>query len=530
MKTIKKICLIMISSSVILSCSKLQEINNDALVRTSASGVSASDVLKSIYQGDLRNFMNQDNLWALQEHTSDECAGPTRGGDWDDNGIWRVLNQHTWDVNHNFVRGAFENLGKVVFDATDALGRNPNAQQAAEAKFLRAFANFYLIEGWDQAPYRDDLTDLTEVPKVRKGAAGLDYVISELEAAKPALPDGLINTGIANKNACRALLMKCYLTKGVVANRAAPTFATADMNKAIALADEIIGTTSSLNSNYFQNFAKDNNTSSENLFTAVNFGGTSSGGVRSRYFCTLHYNQSPSGWNGFTTLADFYDKFEAVDKRRGDSFPTVTNVTGLRVGLLSGQQKAYLRNKANTADSLDGSGNRILVNLKDRKGGLLSFTRNVKAIETDPNTLEVTGIRVVKYPPDYTSGDDIDNDYVFLRLADVLLMKSEAILRGGTATTAGPYGSTALSIVNYVRTQSSRNASALATLTLDQLIDERGRELYWEGWRRMDLIRFGKFNAPTNIRSAASASTRNLFPVPAQQIAVNPNLSQNPGY
>jgi starch-binding outer membrane protein, SusD/RagB family len=494
-----------------LGCSKLNEVNKDARVGVDAANVAAADLLKGIYEGDLRNFMNQDNLWALQEHTSDECAGPTRGGDWDDNGIWRVLNQHTWDVNHNFVRGAFENLGKVVFDATDALTRSPNAQQTAEAKFLRAFANFYLIEGWDQAPYRESLVDLTTVPQVRKGLAGLDYVISELEAAKPALPDGPANT--ANKNACRALLMKCYLTKGVVTNRATPTFAAVDMNKVIALADEIISTTATLNSNYFQNFAKDNNTSTENLFTAINFGGSSSGGVRSRYFCSLHYNQSPSGWNGFTTLADFYDRFEAADKRRGGAYNGVTNVSGLNVGLLFGQQF-----------------NQLGVALKDRNGGPLSFTKIVKPVETDKATLEVTGIRVVKYPPDYTNGDNIDNDYVFLRLADVLLMKAEAILRGGTGTATGSYGGTALSIVNYVRTQSARNASALASLSLDQLSDERGRELYWEGWRRMDLIRFGKFNAPTNIRSAASASTRNLFPIPAQQVAVNPNLTQNPGY
>jgi hypothetical protein len=511
MKLIKKTGILLITASVILSCSKLEEKHKDALVRADAASVSAGDILKSIYEGDLRNFMNQDNIWALQEHTSDECCGPTRGGDWDDNGIWRVLNQHTWDANHNFVRGAFENLGRVVFNASDALNRTPNAQQTAEAKFLRAFANFYLIEGWDQASYRDDLTDLTVIPQVRKGSEGMDYIIAELEAAKPALPDGPAN--IANKNACRALLMKCYLTKALVANRTAPVHAPADMNKAIALADEIIASTAALNADYFQNFAPNNNTSSENLFTGINYGGSSSGGVRSRYFCSLHYNQSPSGWNGFTTLSDFYDKFENADKRRGGAYPGVTNVSGLNVGLLLGQQK-----------------NQNGVDLKDRKGNPLSFTRVVKPIETDPNTLEVTGIRVVKYPPDYNNGDNVDNDYVFLRLADVLLMKAEAILRGGTGTVAGPYGSTALQIVNYLRIQPSRNASALTAVSLDQLIDERGRELYWEGWRRMDLIRFGKFNAANNIRSAASSAERNLFPIPAQQLAVNPNLTQNPGY
>jgi starch-binding outer membrane protein, SusD/RagB family len=309
-------------------------------------------------------------------------------------------------------------------------------------------------------------------------------------------------------------LMKAYLTKGVVANRTAPTHQAADMNKVIALADEVIASGKTLSTNFYHNFAPNNDAlSTENLFTGVNYGGSSSGNVRSRYFCSLHYNQTPSGWNGFTTLGDFYDKFEAADKRRGDAYTGVTDVTGLRVGLLLGQQF-----------------NQNGVALKDRKGGNLSFTKTVKAVETDPATLEVTGIRVVKYPPDYNNGDNVNNDFVIFRLADVLLMKAEAILRGGTPTNVAPYGATALSIVNYVRTHSSRGASALASINLDQLLDERGRELYWEGWRRMDLIRFGKFLQAGQIRKTTSPATRLLFPVPAQQIAANPNLTQNPGY
>jgi hypothetical protein len=470
-----------------------------------ASSVTAASILTGIYQGDMRALQNQDNVWAIQEHTTDECVGPTRGGDWDDNGIWRVLHQHTWDANHLWVRGAFENLGRIVYNATEALGKSPSAQQAAEAKFLRAFANFYLIEGWNQAPYREPGGDPLAIPQVRKGADGINYIITELEAALNDLPNGPASK--ANKNACRALLMKCYLTKGVIANRATPTFDAADMTKVITYANQIIASGATLNANYYSNFDKNNQTSNENLFTNENFGGSNSGNVRSRYFCSLHYNQNPGGWNGFTTLGEFYDKFDAADKRRGDSYAGVTNVSGLRVGLLLGQQ-------------FDQNG----VALKDRKNNPLSFTKVVKAVETDPNTLEVTGIRVIKYPPDYTSGDNVDNDYVFLRYADVLLMKAEAILRGGT----DPLAQTAVSQVNLVRARAG--APALGSITLDQLLDERGRELYWEGWRRMDLIRFGKFLNATSVRSSASAANKLLFPIPAQQVAANPNLTQNPGY
>ena len=228
----------------------------------------------------------------------------------------------------------------------------------------------------------------------------------------------------------------------------------------------------------------------------------SSGNVRSRWFCTLHYNQNPSGWNGFATLSDFYDSFEENDVRRSASYTGTTDVSGIKVGLLQGQQ-------------FDASGNA----LKDRKGNNLDFTREVKLVETGDN-LEITGIRVVKYPIDYNGGDNADNDYVYFRYADVLLMKAEAHLRTGDE--AGARG-----VVNSIRTK--RNASPLSTLTLDELLAERSRELYWEGWRRQDMIRFGKFLDAWQ-EKPASGPERLLFPIPAQALAVNPNLSQNPGY
>jgi hypothetical protein len=317
------------------------------------------------------------------------------------------------------------------------------------------------------------------------------------------LPDAPVNR--ANKNAARVLLMKCYLTKGVMANRAAPTFAKADMDQVIALANTIMAGSYTLTPNFFDNFAPTNHVlSTENIWTAENIGGSSSGNVRSRWFLTLHYNQNPSGWNGFTTLSDFYSKFDANDKRRGgDPYPGMTNVSGIRPGFLVGQQ-------------VDQNG----VALKDRTGAPLSFTPQVKLTETGSN-LEVTGIRVVKYPIDYTGGDNSNNDYVYFRLADVMLMKAEAILRGGTDP------QTPLQLVNLVRARSG--ATALGSVTLDALLDERGRELYWEGYRRMDLIRFGKYLQAWQEKATSDPKVL-IFPIPARSLAANPNLVQNPGY
>ena len=137
--------------------------------------------------------------------------------------------------------------------------------------------------------------------------------------------------------------------------------------------------------------------------------------------------------------------------------------------------------------------------------------------------MEVTGIRAYKYPIDFQFDDNgnVDNDYVIFRLGDVLLMKAEALLRTNNAPGA-------LVIVNQLRV--NRGASALAALTLDNMIDERGRELYLETWRRQDLIRFGKFLLPMQEKPQTSDAKYLLFPIPNGQLAANPNLKPNPGY
>jgi starch-binding outer membrane protein, SusD/RagB family len=490
-------------------CTKLEEKLNGSIPEQASGSANVASLLQASYDNLRGPFQDQARLWAAQEHTSDEAAGPTRGGDWDDNGIWRVLHRHTWDADHAFLRDTYSDLGKIIFGTTDLLRFSPTASQGAQARYLRAFATLAMLDGWDQCPYREPGGSPLELPKVRKGTAALDYVISELNAIMNDLPNGPAYT--ANKNGAKVMLMKCYLNKAVYTNRANPVFAAADMNQVIVLADQIISSGSySLTSNYFDNFAPTNDAlSSELIYSLQNIGGSSSGNVRSRWFCTLHYNQNPSGWNGFTTLADFYSKFDAADLRRGgNAYPGVTNVSGIKPGFLVGQQ-------------FDQNG----VALKDRKGAPLAFTPTVSLKETG-NNLEVTGIRVIKYPPDYTSGDNSNNDYVVYRYTDVMMMKAEAILRGGTPTAVAP--TTPLAIVNAVRARAG--ASALASVNLDQLSDERGREFYWEGMRRTDQVRFGKFLLPNSLKSGTSDNKYLIFPIPNQQLAVNSNLTQNPGY
>ncbi|MEL7117968.1 MAG: RagB/SusD family nutrient uptake outer membrane protein [Bacteroidota bacterium] len=482
------------------SCTDLEEELREDLSDT--QDPEASALLVGAYNAMRMPFQHHERLFAAQEHTGDGVIGPTRGGDWDDNGIWRSLHAHTWNPDHDFLAATYTELLQVVFATTNLLQFNPTAQEAAEARLLRAMAVNAVLDGWGQVAFREEGSSLLEDAEVLTSEEAIALILSELDAIMNDLPDG--PNYRANQDGAKVLRMKLLLNRGMYLNRANPSFDAADMNAVIALADEIINTGKyALATNYFDNFAPNNDQiSTENIWTGENIGGTLSGEVRSRWFSTLHYNQQPSGWNGFATLSDYYDAFEADDTRLGGPYTGITDVGGINAGFLVGQQ-------------FDQDGNA----LQDRNNQPLSFTREVSIIESGSD-LEITGIRVIKYPIDYNNGDNANNDFVYYRYADVLLMKAEAALRTGD-------NATALSIVNDIRT--SRGATSLNAIDLDVLLAERGRELFWENHRRTDLLRFGKFLDAWQEKSA-SGEERLLFPIPAGSLASNPNLTQNPGY
>lgn len=486
------------------ACTDLEEeLRQDIDGETANEDVQVSELLRASYDLVRMPFMHHERFWAAQEHTTDQVMGPTRGPDWDDNGIWRSLHTHTWSADHAFLSASFGELLQIVYATTNLLTFDPTPQQAAEARFLRAFTMFSVADGWGQVPFREAGTSLLLDAQVLTAEQALDFIEAEVSAIMNDLPDG--PAYVANKDAAKVLLMKVALNRAVFLNRQTPTFENADMQTVITLADQIINSGKYSLGGYFEQFAWNNDAiATENIFTHENQGGVSSGIVRARWFCGLHYNQNPSGWNGFTTLSDFYDSFEPGDVRLGGDYPGQTDVGGIKTGFLVGQQ-------------FDQNGTALL----DRKGNPLAFTKEV-AIRESGNNLEITGIRVIKYPIDYAnvSSDHANNDYVFYRLADVMLMKAEALLRNNNAAAALP-------IVNEIR--EARNASPLGSLNFDVLLAERGREFYWEGQRRTDLIRFGKFLDAWH-EKPVSGPERLLFPIPAQSLAGNPNLQQNPGY
>ena len=504
-----KILNLIVVCFLIGSCTDLsyQAVDSTVVTPGAAGSVGkASDLITTLYAQLGRIQDSQNDTWSLSEMVSDEQLGPTRGTDWSDNGQLRSLHTHTWNSQHPFLLPTWNNLNTAVYQANVALtAADITEAQKGEARFLRAFFMNFIVDYWGVAPFREVTEGVGVDPKVLTRVEALAFITADLNAAIASLPE-CTDIGRASKTAARALLAKVLINKAVwtAANPAGPyTFAPADMDQVIALADQVSAACGlSISNNYWDNFIPDNAaTSKELIFTIPNKRGAGvSGSVRSRYFCTLHYNQNPSGWNGFTTLGSFYDKFQPGDQRLGADISGVTDVSGLRAGFLIGQQKGK-----------DG------VDLKDRGGKPLIFTKNVLLA----GNTEVEGIRVVKYPPDYANLDNPENDYVILRLADIMLLKAEALLRKGNAGGA-------LTIVNELRAK--RGASALASLDEKALLDERGRELYWEGWRRNDQIRFGTFTGSWEFKNASVDGHEVLYPIPATALASNPNLKQNAGY
>src|ERR1700759_3180668 len=125
---LNKFFIICICSSSLVACTKLHETLQGSLSNQGAN-TDVQSLLNNAYNDIGTLLVNQDQMFSLQETTSDEELVPTRGGDWNDNGVWRVLHAHTWDVTHTQSQAVFIGMGKMESDATTVLAFNPTAEQ-----------------------------------------------------------------------------------------------------------------------------------------------------------------------------------------------------------------------------------------------------------------------------------------------------------------------------------------------------------------------------------------------------------------
>lgn len=491
MKTYKLVIAALVM--IVTACTDLVPNDTSSLVRTSGQGFEPGNptaLLESAYK-DLGVYNEAVNIYAMGVHPTTELIPPTRGTDWGDNGIWRAMDKHTWDTFHPFIRDAWNLLNERVFKATEIIASKPTPEQKAEAKFLRAFNMFNVMDFYGQVPFREVTQGVEDLPKVMTRSAAFDYIVQDLTEALPDLSMARPspNNGKASKTAANFLLAKLYLNKAVYKS-ATPegpyTFDKADMDKVITCVDAITADGYQLDADYFKVFS--NTSNAETIFVS------NEGTAQNRWMMALHYNQNPKGWNGFAAPANFYDKFKDGDMRKGKKGKSDgSEFSGIGLGFLLGQQ--YDDNKK---EVIDGRSQKPLV-----------FSRDVPL--TGANTSQ--GIRVIKYHPANAG------KYLFMRYGEAVLMKAEAQFRNGNEEQAR-------ATVNDLRAK--RKAKALTTLTNDELFDEIGRELYWEGWKRTVEIRFGKFTTGEGVTDNGKHTV--LYPIPYSAVVSNSNLKQNAGY
>ncbi|WP_350289921.1 RagB/SusD family nutrient uptake outer membrane protein [uncultured Croceitalea sp.] len=521
------------------SCTDLEIEETDSFISSGFQGLQdPASSLNALYGSIYGQLGDQANTYALREVTTDAALIPTRGADWGDNGRWRKLHQHEWGLEETDILTPFNQWNSNQLLASQILDSRSSASAdvAAGASFLRAMAMWTILDLYGQVPFRDTSLPSTEVPTVLTGQAAVDFILADLDNAISGLPTVAAGAGDdlnrGSKAAARFLKARFLLNKHIYVNQlngGGGTPDSSDMAEVISLVDAIAADGFALQAGYFELFR--NTADNETIWWAQT-------GIGNRIFNGLHYNSTGiggGGWNGFSTLAEYYDLFEgdansnrveldetALDgqeERRGGVPPSGLTFTG-RDGT---EDEGGFENGSNV-------GNGFLINqqyaldgtpLQDRQGAPLQFSRGFVDGTGAPNLInnnEQTGIRVMKYNPRF--GGFTEHSIQF-RYADAHLMKAEAMMRSGGDPTA---------MVNELR--AIRGAAPLGTVTESDLLDERGRELYAEGVRRTDMIRFGQYLRQWEFKSAAESTNtaRLLFPIPLPQLLANPNLVQNPGY
>ncbi|GGZ34382.1 hypothetical protein GCM10007049_29700 [Echinicola pacifica] len=496
----KKSIIYTLALSAVFSCTDLDEELKSELPKETAeeflkANVDFSSLMETVYRDfDSRYIQHAGCVWLFQEISGDAAIVPSRPSGWDNGGVYRQLHTHTWVATNPYVQSLWRGLNKGIFDATNILNFAPSAELEAEARYLRAFFMYSVLDLFDQVPFREPGDNLLEPSVVLRGKEAVDFIIGEVEEIVLDLPtQGPAYR--ASRNAAYGLLAKLYLNRGVYENRENPQFTAADMQKVIQNVEALEGKELDF---YWDNFVPNNNNASTELIFTIE----GQGGVRSHSLWVWWHAIFPTemslpnggGWNGFSSTPEVYDLFEEGDIRRYYEHP-ITKAQGYNAGFLAGQQ--YNKN-----------------------GEPLPNVVFTKEVPTLVGATLWNGYRPVKYIPDYENPGAADNDIVLLRYADMLLMKAEAQYRLGN-------NEEALAMVNQVRERN--NIAGLTELSEKILLEERGRELFWEGHRRQDMIRFGTFLGSWTLKEPSDAKYL-LFPIPPADVLSNPNLDQNPEF
>jgi len=171
-----------------VSCTDLNIEGTDSILQETPlfDGVEdPANSLTGVYQATFGMIGDQANWFALNEVTTDETLVPTRGTDWSDNGIWRSLHAHTWKQDHAFILTVWNQLNGNQFKATEVIHplSNASADVIAEAKFLRAFNMYFVLDFWGVVPFREADAIDTALPIVMTSQEAYDFIIADLDDA-----------------------------------------------------------------------------------------------------------------------------------------------------------------------------------------------------------------------------------------------------------------------------------------------------------------------------------------------------------
>jgi hypothetical protein len=440
--------------------------------------------------------------WQLQELPTDEAIIG-----WGDTGL-PELNTQTWSASNPFTTAMYARIFYQVALANEFLRQTTDAQLAsrgtsaqvvaqvagyrAEARFLRALSYYHAVDLFGNVPIVDENFDIGKLPVQAKRPEVFAFVESELKAIRASLAATSTGSyyGRASQVAVDMTLAHLYLNAKVWSGTDRSSDALLAASSAITVSGQ------SLDPNFGRLFDADNNLSPEMLFS-VPFDGVHTrtyGGTTYLIHASVGDNMDPTaagidgGWYGLRLRP------EAVERYAG--------------GASSVDKRASFINTAGRTEAIGSIGS------SNNGYGLLKY-RNVKSTGGAGSNLT--------FP---------DTDYPVYRLADAYLLYAEAVLRGG-----GGSRTTALNYVNLIRRRNSAGDITDPQLTLQFILDERGRELLWEGSRRQDLIRYGVFSSAgvwTWKGGVAAGKTTDsfldLYPIPANELSANPTLTQNPGY
>ncbi|MDG2433010.1 RagB/SusD family nutrient uptake outer membrane protein [Flavobacterium sp.] len=465
------------------------------------SGPSGSPDISGIDEGESQYIRG---FWLLQELTTDEAIIA-----WND-GTIKDLHAQTWTPLDRFVTAVFARYSFQIVNCNEFLRQTTDAKLAArgvdatlkaeiatyraEARFLRAMTYWHLLDMFGAGSIvTEDSPSTFFYPDYATRAELYKFVDDELTAITPLLKAPRTNEAFRVDQAAAWMLQaNLYMNAKVYTG-------TDQYTKALPLITKIMGSTYRLHTNYNQLFLADNdkNGAQNEFIFAIAFDG-----LRTQtYGGTTFLTHAPvggsmnaaefginGGWGGIRTTSAFVNKFDPNTTDRRAQFYT------------SGQSKEI----ANVGSFTDGYA--------------IQKFRNVT----------VNGVQGSD-----KVGNFSDADFPIFRLADAYLMYAECVVRGagGSLVTATDY-------INALRLRANGASITQGDLNLNFILDERARELHWEGHRRTDLIRFGKFSGgsylwPWKGNVAAGSPTqsfRDLFPIPATALSSNNKLKQNPGY